>query len=241
MLTGATRYVTDVRLPHMLELAFVRSPLPHARIVSIDVDPARAVAGVRAVLGPRDLGHVQPTVDFVELEGSRKTPRHTLPGDRVRYVGEPIAAVIADDRYAAEDGADAVLVELEPLSAEQPVHDEIPDGRYYRQKGARGQVEAAFAQAPHTVRRRLSLQRVVTNAIETCGIVADYDAATVSMIDTRSNTVAARVPVGNNPQDVAWSADGRFAYAVNNGGQSVSVIRADTFAVTATIPTSIWA
>jgi CO/xanthine dehydrogenase Mo-binding subunit len=178
MLTGATRYVTDVRLPHMLELAFVRSPLPHARIVSIDADPARAVPGVRAVLGPPELGHVQPTVDFVELEGSRKTPRHTLPADRVRYVGEPLAAVIADDRYAAEDGVDAVLVELEPLDDGQPLHDEIPDGRYYRQTVAHGDVEAAFAQSAHTVRRRLGLQRVVTTAIETCGIVADYEAAT---------------------------------------------------------------
>ncbi|MGN6867583.1 MAG: xanthine dehydrogenase family protein molybdopterin-binding subunit [Solirubrobacteraceae bacterium] len=177
MLTGATRYVTDVRMPHMLELAFVRSPLPHARLVSIDVEPAREVPGVRAVLGPRDVGHVQPTVDFVELEGSRKTARHTLPGDRVRYVGEPLVAVIADDRYAAEDGVDAVLVDLEPLSAEQPLHDEIPDGRYYRETVAHGGVDAAFAHAAHTVRRRLGLQRVVTNAIETCGIVADYDAA----------------------------------------------------------------
>jgi CO/xanthine dehydrogenase Mo-binding subunit len=178
MLTGATRYVTDVRLPHMLELAFVRSPLPHARIVSIDVEPARAVPGVRAVLGPRDLGHVQPTVDFVELEGSLKTPRVTLPDDRVRYVGEPLVAVIAEDRYAAEDGADAILVELEPLSPEHPVHDEIPDGRYYRQTVAHGDVEAVFSHAAQTVRRRLGLQRVVTSAIETCGIVADYDAAT---------------------------------------------------------------
>lgn len=177
MLTGATRYVTDARLPHMLELAFVRSPLPHARIVSIDVEPARATPGVRAVLGPRDLGHVQPGIDIVELEGSRKTPRHTLPGDRVRYVGEPLVAVIADDRYAAEDGVDTVFVDLEPLPPENPLHDEIPDGRYYRQTVAHGDVDAAFADAAHTVRRRLGLQRVVTNAIETCGIVADYDAA----------------------------------------------------------------
>ncbi len=177
MLTGATRYVTDVQLPRMFELAFVRSPLPHARIVSIDVEPARAVAGVRAVLGPADLGHVQPTVDIVELEGTRKTPRVALPGDRVRYVGEPLVAVIADDRYAAEDGADAVIVELEPLSSEQPIHEEIPDGRYYHERVARGEVEAAFDGASHVVSRQLGLQRVVTSAIEACGIVAEYDAA----------------------------------------------------------------
>jgi aerobic carbon-monoxide dehydrogenase large subunit len=128
MLTGATSYVTDVQLPRMLELAFVRSPAPHARVTSIDVEAARSVPGVRAVLGPEDLAHVHSTTDFVDLEGALKTPRVTLPGDRVRYVGEPVAAVVADDRYAAEDGADAVIVALEPFDDHEPIHDEIPTG-----------------------------------------------------------------------------------------------------------------
>jgi carbon-monoxide dehydrogenase large subunit len=178
MLTGSTHYVTDIQLPRMFELAFVRSPLPHARIVSIDCEPARSIAGVRAVIGPRDVGHVEPTVDIVELQGTLKTPRPTLPGDRVRYVGEPVAMVIAEDRYAAEDGVDAVLVELDPLRDEEPLHDGIPDGRYYRETVAHGEVETAFDRAAHVIGRRLSVQRVVTTAIETCGIVADYDAAT---------------------------------------------------------------
>ena len=177
MLTGATRYVTDVQLPRMLELAFVRSPAPNARIVSIDLGPARDISGVRAVLAHADLSHVHPTQDFVELEGALKTPRVTLPGDRVRHVGEPVAAVIADDRYAAEDGADAVILELEPLADDHPIHDDIPGGHYFRQAATHGDVDAAFARAAHTVRRRLAVQRVVTSALETCGIVADYDAA----------------------------------------------------------------
>jgi CO/xanthine dehydrogenase Mo-binding subunit len=176
MLTGATRYVTDVQLPRMLELAFARAHLPHARIVAIDVEPARAVSGVRAALGPADMAHVHPTIDIVEMEGTLKTPRVALPGDRVRYVGEPVAAVIAEDRYAAEDGADAVLLDLEPLAPDDPLHDQVPDGRYYRQEVSRGDVDAAFGVAEHVVRRRLAIQRVVTTAIETCGIVADYDA-----------------------------------------------------------------
>jgi len=178
MLTGATSYVTDVQLPRMLELAFVRSPVPHARITSIDVEAARAVPGVRAVLGPQELSHVHPTMDFVDLQGALKTPRVTLPGDRVRYVGEPVAAVLADDRYAAEDGADAVIVALEPLGEHEPIHDGIPDGRYFRQRATHGDVDAAFSRASHVARRRLAIQRVVTSALETCGIVADYDAAT---------------------------------------------------------------
>ena len=104
MLTGATRYVTDVQLPRTLELAFVRSHAPSARILSIDLDPARAVAGVHAVLGPADVADIQPTVDILHLDGALKTPRFTLPGDRVRYVGEPVAAILADDRYTAVDG-----------------------------------------------------------------------------------------------------------------------------------------
>jgi aerobic carbon-monoxide dehydrogenase large subunit len=177
MLTGATRYVTDMQLPRTLELAFVRSHAPSARIVSIDLDPARAVAGVRAVLGPADVADVQPTVDILHLDGALKTPRFTLPGDRVRYVGEPVAAVLADDRYAAEDGADAVIVELEPLGDDEPLYDDIPGDRYFHQAAAHGDVVGAFARAPHTVRRRLHVQRVVTSPLETCGIVADYDAA----------------------------------------------------------------
>ena len=178
MLTGATRYVTDIQLPRMLELAFVRSPAPNARIASIDLKPARAIAGVQAVLGSADVANVQPTVDIVHLDGALKTPRFTLPGDRVRHVGEPIAAALADDRYAAEDGADAVIVELEPLDGAEPIHEGIPDGRYFRQVAAHGDVDAAFGHALHTVRRRLNIQRVVTSPIETCAVVADYDPAT---------------------------------------------------------------
>ncbi len=177
MLTGATTYVTDVQLPRMLELAFARSPAPNARLASIDIDEARSVPGVRAVLGPAELSHVHPTMDFVDLEGALKTPRVALPGDRVRYVGEPVVAVVADDRYAAEDGADAVILELEPLDDSEPVHNGIPEGRFFRQAAAHGEVDAAFARATHVVRRRLGVQRVVTSALETCGIVADYDAA----------------------------------------------------------------
>ena len=178
MLTGATTYVTDVRLPRMLELAFVRSHAPNARIVSIELDLAREVPGVHTVLGPDDVAGIHPTIDIVHLDGALKTPRFTLPRDRVRYVGEPVAAVLADDRYSAEDGADAVIVELELLNDTEPIHAEVPDGRYYHQAATHGDVDAAFASAPHVVRRRLGFQRVVTSAIETCGIVADYDAAT---------------------------------------------------------------
>ena len=178
MLRGATRYVTDVQLPRMLELAFVRSHAPNARIVSIDLDPARAVAGVRAVLGPADVADIRPTVDIVHLDNALKTPRFTLPADRVRYVGEPVAAVLADDRYAAEDGADAVIVELEPLDDAEPIHENLPDDRYFHEVAAHGDVDAAFERASHTVGRRLHVQRVVTSPLETCGIVADYDSAT---------------------------------------------------------------
>ena len=177
MLTGATTYVTDVQLPRMLELAFARSPVPHARIVSVELDAARAIPGVRGVLGPADVAHVEPTVGFAQLDGALSTPRFALPAGRVRYVGEPVAAVIADDRYAAEDGADAVTVELDPLGDQAPIHDGIPEGRYFHQAAAHGPLDAAFARSARVVRRRLGIQRVVTSPLETCGIVADFDAA----------------------------------------------------------------
>jgi aerobic carbon-monoxide dehydrogenase large subunit len=176
MLTGATRYVTDVQLPRMLDIAFVRSPSDHARIISIDVDQARAVPGVSAVLTPDDLAEVRATVDVVHLKGWLKTPRPTLPADRVRYVGEPMVAVVAHDRYTAEDGAERVVVELEPFDDGRSLHEALESNEYFRDAAQFGEVEHAFAGADHVERRRLDIQRVVASAMETCGIVADYDA-----------------------------------------------------------------
>ena len=105
--TGAARYTADVRLPGMLWLAYTRSPLPHARIVSIDTSAAKAVPGVHAVLTGADIG-------FVGL-GRQLQDWPVLAIDRVRMIGDRVAAVAAESKAAAEEAARLVEVEYEEL------------------------------------------------------------------------------------------------------------------------------
>ena len=100
-LTGGSRYIADVKLAGMLEVVFVRSTEAHARIVSVDTSEARAVDGVEAVFTATDLAEVESFPDHIDSIGPvRQRP---LATDRVRYVGAPYAAVVATDRYVAED------------------------------------------------------------------------------------------------------------------------------------------
>src|SRR5690349_21976987 len=139
LITGQGRYVDDVKLPGMLHLAFVRSQVAHGKLGDVDTAAALAVPGVVAVYTADDLEFQagvpcgsNPTGDAVQPE------RWPLARGKVRHVGEPIAVVVAEDRYAAADGAAAVQVSVDPLpavtSAEEArregapaVHDEAPD------------------------------------------------------------------------------------------------------------------
>src|SRR3954447_25451800 len=105
--TGAARYTADVRLPGMLWMAYTRSPIPHARIVSIDTAAARAVPGVHAVLTGADIG-------FVGL-GRQLQDWPALAVDRVRMIGDRVAAVAAESKAAADEAARLVDVEYEEL------------------------------------------------------------------------------------------------------------------------------
>src|ERR671926_894267 len=105
--TGAARYTADVRLPGMLHLAYTRSPVPHARIVSIDTSAARAVPGVHAVLTGADIG-------FVGV-GRQLQDWPALAIDRVRMIGDRVAAIAAETKAAADEAARLVEVEYEEL------------------------------------------------------------------------------------------------------------------------------
>lgn len=98
LLTGSGEYLADVRIPGTLEAAFVRSPLAHAMVRGLDPQGAVGLDGVRAVLTAATLPDHAPLVDAVAIEGLAKTPQPPLAGERVRYVGEPIALVVAEDR-----------------------------------------------------------------------------------------------------------------------------------------------
>src|SRR6185437_13458129 len=116
LLTGRGNYVSDMRLPGMAQLAFVRSTHAHARIRSIDVERARALPGVIGVYTAADLAAImRPMPGMIwEPVGQLATPT-PLARETVRYVGEPVAVVCAEDRYLAEDAAEAVTVQYEPL------------------------------------------------------------------------------------------------------------------------------
>src|SRR6201996_684598 len=116
LVTGRGRYAADISFPHQLHMRIVRSNHAHGRIVSIDTAAARALPGVVAVWTAADIADIPP-VDFREGRIERLEPwrQPVLATERVRYVGDPVAAVFAEDAYVAEDAADLVEIEIEEL------------------------------------------------------------------------------------------------------------------------------
>lgn len=190
LLTGRGKYAGDVRLPGLLHAAVLRSPHPHACLVAIRSERARALPGVVAVITAADLGDVgKIPVRLGPRPSIVACLQRPLATDKVRYVGEPVAVVIAASRYLAEDALDLVEVEYEPLAtvadAEQAVAPGAPilhaaiggnvvDRITIRSAGADG----AFAAAHHRIRRRLTVQRHTGVPMETRGLTAAYDAGT---------------------------------------------------------------
>jgi carbon-monoxide dehydrogenase large subunit len=188
LLTGRGRFIGDLHRPGMLHAAFLRSPLPHARIDSIDTAAAMAMPGVHAVLTgadlPEDLG-AQPNT---HLFGERETPYYALARDRVRYAGEPVAVVVADSPYRAEDARDAVVVEWEPLpavadaelalAADAPLvwpDRDWPDNVCATFEKEIGDVDRAFAEADVVVTERYRIQRQFGCSLEGRGVLAEWD------------------------------------------------------------------
>lgn len=186
LLTGRGNYVADVKLPGMLDVAFVRSTVAHARIESVRYDFAVASEGVTTVLVAEDLPKVHmSTVRHPDL---RVTPQPPLAGDRVRYVGEPVAMVLAADRYLAEDAAGMVEVDYGVLPSSMDRHlathdlfDDIPDNKVFAESKSFGAVEAAFEGAAVVARRHVDLARQSASPMEARGCVADFDAASHRM------------------------------------------------------------
>jgi CO/xanthine dehydrogenase Mo-binding subunit len=194
LLTGAARFIDDIRLPGTLHAAFVRSDLAHARVLAIDAQEARAHPGVLGVFTAGDLGdYNQPSRLLVPppaVEGLIFHPAPYLPlaSDRIRHVGEPIAVVVATDRYTAEDAAEKVRVDLEALeavadperalAADAPIlHDEVGSNLAAEVKQRKGDYQAARAAADVVVRRTLRYDRGIGGAIENRGVLADWNAA----------------------------------------------------------------
>ncbi|MCU1325753.1 MAG: xanthine dehydrogenase, molybdenum binding subunit apoprotein [Bryobacterales bacterium] len=192
LITGTAMYVEDVKLPDLHHAAIFRSPHGAANIRSIDVSKALALPGVVAVYTGKDILGVGSVVCAADLPGLRKPVHHILAQDRVYFVGHAVAVVIAKDRYIAADGADLIEVDWAPtqavtdpekaLAAGAPaVHPEWPDNTafVFDQKG--GDYAAAAASAEVVLRQRIISQRLVPNAMETRGVVADWKAADRSL------------------------------------------------------------
>jgi aerobic carbon-monoxide dehydrogenase large subunit len=184
-LTGAGTYVDDIDLPGVLHVAFVRSSEPHALVREVDAAAATDVPGVVAVVTAADLaGRVKPMRARIGTPGYRECDMAVLASGRVRMVGEPVALVVADSRYAAEDGAESVRVAYDPLPAlvtiEQAlalgapaIHDEVPGNLFNRFELSAGDVDGAFAAADVVVELELRQQRYGAAALEGRAVVAD--------------------------------------------------------------------
>ena len=193
LLTGQALFIDDVELPGMLHAAFLRSQVAHARIKHIDVSSALQREGVVAVYTAADLGaYWQPgplLVPAPPITGLVFNPRMQVPlaKDKIRHAGEPLAVVVAESRYIAEDALDDILVELEPLpvivdleaglkAGAAPVHDDLNTNLASHARQTKGDYRAAAAKAALVLKRRFHYEHGISSPIETRGVVAQWDA-----------------------------------------------------------------
>jgi aerobic carbon-monoxide dehydrogenase large subunit len=203
LLTGRGQFIADFELPHMLHAAFVRSPLAHARIRSVDLSRAAAVPGVVYALGGPELALLLPPVPDTQLVLPSKwttqvqhkfiNPQQPLLAhDKVRHVGEAVAVIVAQSRYAAEDAAQLVQLDLEPLppvldpeaslsAGSTIVHDHFGTNLIGSFTIAKGDLERAMARAPRRLKRRFHHHRYAAMPMECRGVVSLHDPRTDSV------------------------------------------------------------
>jgi aerobic carbon-monoxide dehydrogenase large subunit len=203
LLTGRGQFISDLELPRMLHAAFIRSPLAHARIRSVDLSRAAAAPGVALALSGIELARLLPPLPDTQLSlPSKWTSRveHEFhnpqqPGlahDKVRHVGEAVAVVVAESRYAAEDAAELVRLDLDALPAvvsaeaalapDAPlIHEHLQTNLFGAFSMGKGDVDAAMAGTPHKLQRRFYHHRYAAMPIECRGVVAVHDPRTDSI------------------------------------------------------------
>jgi aerobic carbon-monoxide dehydrogenase large subunit len=181
---GQGHYVDDIKLPGMLYLDIVRSPYAHARIKSINAEKALAIPGVLAVI----TGATLDQYGLAFMPTLMSDQQMVLPIDTVKHQAQEVAAVVATTRYIAADGVEAVEVEYEPLpvvvdpfKAMEPGSPKVRDDKdsnhiWHYEDGNRAGTDQAFAEAARTVEQDIYIPRINVSSIETCGMVADWDA-----------------------------------------------------------------
>jgi aerobic carbon-monoxide dehydrogenase large subunit len=194
LITGQGRYVDDLKAPRerpaALHMVVVRSPYAHAQIKDISLEAARALPGVVAALSAAELVRDMPTLELItSLPGLRVPERRPLATGRARYIGDPVAVVLAENRYIAQDASDLVEVDYDVLPAvADPEAALAPDAPLlYEELGSNiaiqipsggGDIQAAFEQADLVVRLRLVNQRVSPGSLEGRACLFDFDTAT---------------------------------------------------------------
>jgi CO/xanthine dehydrogenase Mo-binding subunit len=189
LMQGRGQYVSDIVLPRMAHVVFVRSPHAHARIAALDVAPAKTMPGVIAVVTGRELAAVvSPWIGVLShLKGLKSAPQHAIAVDRVCWQGEAVAAVVASSRALAEDAAEMVDVTYEELVAvtdmrtaldpeTSVIHPELGDNLAFERNLDAGAVDQAFAEADEVVEAEFVFGRHTGVTLEARAVVADWNA-----------------------------------------------------------------
>ena len=203
LITGRGRYAGDIRLPDQAHLVFVRSPQPHGTIRSIDAEAAGAMPGVLAVWTASDLPPTARALPDWLPRGVTPRPRTVLADGEVNYVGEAIAAVIAETAYQAADAAEAVFADLEPLPAAGNlaaallegaplVHSGAPDNTAGGYERAYGDIEGAFGAGAVVVSEKLKVPRIAGAALEPRAVTAESDGARLKVWTSTQHTYGVR-------------------------------------------------
>ena len=187
LLAGQGAFIDDLNLPGTLHVAFARSDHAHARIVAIDSTEASQIPGVLGVFTAKDIeGLMQPIRATSRMADYHATELPVLAGDKVRHVGEPVAAVVAESRYLAEDAVEQIAVTYEalgtaidPLTMVEPgsplLHEDAGTNVIVTRTFARGDVDEAMADAPIRVGGNFRMHRKTPTAMENRGYLAEYD------------------------------------------------------------------
>src|SRR6266699_2006590 len=189
-ITGRSHYVDDLKpspeRPPALHMVVVRSPYAHAEITSIRFDKTRSLPGVIAAFEGAALVSGMPTFDVIPVPGLKKPERRPLAVGRVRYVGDPVAVILAESLYAAEDARDLVEVDYkllpvltDPQAALEPdaplLYDEFSSNIAFSQESGGGDIRAAFENADRTLSQLIVNQRLAPASLEPRACMFDFD------------------------------------------------------------------
>jgi aerobic carbon-monoxide dehydrogenase large subunit len=188
LLSGCGHYIDDIKLPRMLHACFVRSPHPHAKLVSLDTSIAKSATGIVAIFTAAEINpKCEPFVGVaLHRPGHRSAPQPLMAADRAVWQGQPIAMVVAESRAEAEDASELVAAEWQPLPAvgdqlqaiapgAPVIHTELGDNVAFDFSFETGDPAKAFAEADIVIEEELRFERQMAMTLETRGLIADFN------------------------------------------------------------------